>query len=112
MLTVFYAASFAMFSGHNCPIAVLQMYNFMHRNRVSRQGEKQGNLVERFFNKLKYYRWIAIRYDKLGLAFAAMIKFACIRIRLLHDGSTDHNASGVCVPTGHHEHESSLSKAA
>ncbi len=49
---------------------------------------KQRNLVERFFNKLKYYRRIATRYDKLGSAFAAMIKLACIRIRLRHYQST------------------------
>ena len=49
---------------------------------------KQRNLVERFFNKLKYYRRIATRYDKLGSAFSAMIKLACIRIRLRHYEST------------------------
>lgn len=27
---------------------------------------RQRNLVERFFNKLKYYCWITTRYDKLG----------------------------------------------
>ena len=43
---------------------------------------KQRNLVERFFNKLKYFRRIATRYDKLGSAFHAMVKLAFIRIRL------------------------------
>jgi transposase len=49
---------------------------------------KQRNLVERFFNKLKYYRRIATRYDKLGSAFASMVKLACIHIRLRHYEST------------------------
>jgi transposase len=49
---------------------------------------KQRNLVERFFNKLKYYRRIATRYDKLGSAYLAMIKLACIRLRLRHYEST------------------------
>jgi transposase len=49
---------------------------------------KRRNLIERFFNKLKYFRRIATRYDKLGSAFAAMIKLACIRIRLRHYEST------------------------
>jgi transposase len=49
---------------------------------------KQRNLVERFFNKLKYYRRIATRYDKLGSAYLAMVKLACIRIRLRHYEST------------------------
>ena len=49
---------------------------------------KQRNLVERFFNKLKYFRRIATRYDKLGSTFYAMVKLACIRIRLRHYEST------------------------
>lgn len=49
---------------------------------------KQRNLIERFFNKLKYYRWIATRYDKLGSTFLAMTKLACIRLRLRHYEST------------------------
>lgn len=43
---------------------------------------KDRNLVERFFNKLKYFRRIATRYDKLGASFLAMIKLASIRIWL------------------------------
>jgi len=43
---------------------------------------KKRNRVERFFNKLKYFRRIATRYDKLGASFLAMITLACIRIRL------------------------------
>lgn len=49
---------------------------------------KQRNLIERFFNKLKYYRRIATRYDKLGSSFFAMVKLACIRLRLRHYEST------------------------
>lgn len=49
---------------------------------------KKRNLIERFFNKIKYYRRIATRYDKLGSTFAAMVKLACIRIRLRHYEST------------------------
>lgn len=49
---------------------------------------KKRNLVERFFNKLKYFRRVATRYDKLGSAFHAMVKLACIRIRLRHYEST------------------------
>ena len=49
---------------------------------------RQRNLIERFFNKLKYYRRIATRYDKLGSSFLAMVKLACIRLRLRHYEST------------------------
>jgi transposase len=34
---------------------------------------RQRNLIERFFNKLKYYRRIATRYDKLGSELARFI---------------------------------------
>jgi transposase len=49
---------------------------------------RQRNLIERFFNKLKYFRRIATRYDKLGSTFLAMTKLACIRLRLRHYEST------------------------
>jgi len=49
---------------------------------------KDRNRVERFFNKLKYFRRIATRYDKLGQSFLAMIKLACIRIWLRSYEST------------------------
>ena len=59
---------------------------------------KQRNLVERFFNKLKYYRRIATRYDKLGSAFLAMIKLACIRIRSRANESTAQPAFAKWIP--------------
>ena len=38
------------------------------------------NRVERFFNKLKQFRRIAARYEKLAANYLAMIKIATIRI--------------------------------
>ena len=49
---------------------------------------KDRNVIERFFNKLKYFRRIATRYDKLGSCYLAMIKLAAIRICLRHNEST------------------------
>ncbi|WP_418137849.1 IS5 family transposase [Agrobacterium sp. El2ro-1b] len=49
---------------------------------------KKRNLIERFFSKLKCYRRIATRYDKLGMNFLAMTKLACIRLTLRHNEST------------------------
>ncbi|MGB0684433.1 MAG: IS5 family transposase [Magnetovibrionaceae bacterium] len=43
---------------------------------------KDRNLVERFFNKIKFFRRIATRYDKLGTTYLAMVKLAAIRIWL------------------------------
>lgn len=49
---------------------------------------KDRNLVERFFNKIKYFRRIATRYDKLGSCYLTMVKLAAIRIWLRFYEST------------------------
>ncbi len=41
---------------------------------------RQRNLVERFFCKLKHFRRIATRYDKLARNFLAAIALASARI--------------------------------
>ncbi len=38
------------------------------------------NLIERFFNKLKHFRAVATRYDKLPENYLASVKLASIRI--------------------------------
>jgi len=43
---------------------------------------KARNLVERFINKIKHFRRIATRYDKLAANYMAMIKLASIRVWL------------------------------
>jgi transposase len=49
---------------------------------------RQRNHVERFFNKLKQYRRIATRYDKLAATFFAFIQLASVRIFLRSIEST------------------------
>ena len=46
------------------------------------------NLVERVFNKLKYFRTISTGYDKFGSTFYAMVQLARIRVRLSRYEST------------------------
>ena len=43
---------------------------------------RQRNHVERFFNKLKQFRRVATRYEKLGANFFAFVKLASVRIWL------------------------------
>ena len=62
-------------------------------NRISKFRWKkalyrQRNHVERFFNKLKQFRRVATRYDKLGAAFLAFVKLASVRIWLRSIEST------------------------
>ena len=49
---------------------------------------RSRNLVERFFNKIKHFRRIATRYDKLAANYMAMVKLASIRIWLRFYEST------------------------
>ena len=49
---------------------------------------KQRNLVERYFNKLKHFRRIATRYDKLARNFLAAVMLASVRIWIRNYEST------------------------
>lgn len=42
----------------------------------------ERNLIERFFNKLKHFRAVATRYDKLAGNFLAGVQLACAMILL------------------------------
>jgi transposase len=57
------------------------------RNRIKRweydkELYKKRNEVERFFRRVKAYRGISTRYDKLDFMFTAFIWLACICILL------------------------------
>jgi transposase len=56
------------------------------RRRVQRSVDaaiyRQRNLVERFFNKLKHFRRIATRFDKLARNFLAAVLLASTRLWL------------------------------
>jgi transposase len=43
---------------------------------------RAGNLVERFFNKIKHCRRVATRYDKLAANYLAFVQLASIRLWL------------------------------
>lgn len=43
---------------------------------------RERNLVERFFNKLKHFRAIATRYDKLANTFLAAVHMVCVIVWL------------------------------
>jgi len=43
---------------------------------------KERNIIERFFNKLKKFRRVATRYDKLLVNFMGFVKLAAIAIWL------------------------------
>jgi transposase len=56
--------------------------------RWTKALHRERNRVERFFNRLKQFRRIATRYDKLGANFFAFVKLASMRIWLRSIEST------------------------
>ena len=65
--------------------AIANIPNMIRRKRRFRWKKaiyRQRNLIERFFNKLKQFRRIATRYDKLGINFHAFLQLAIVRISL------------------------------
>ena len=71
--------------------AVANIPNMIRRKRRFRWKKalyRQRNLIERFFNKLKQFRRIATRYDKLGATFQAFLQLAVLRISLRSIEST------------------------
>ena len=48
----------------------------------NKQLYRERNLIERFFSKLKHFRRIATRYEKLADNFLAMVQLASIRLWL------------------------------
>ena len=48
----------------------------------SKRLHRERNLIERFFSKLKHYRRVAARYDKLAANFLAMVQLASMRLWL------------------------------
>lgn len=49
---------------------------------------RERNLIERFFSKLKHFRRVATRYDKLAANFLAMVQLASMRLWLRNYEST------------------------
>lgn len=62
--------------------------NVRVRRVVDLEIYRQRNLVERFFNKIKHFRRIATRFDKLARNYLAAVILAAVRLRIRHYEST------------------------
>lgn len=51
-----------------------------HRHRYNKTIYKERNIIERFFAKLKHFRRVATRYDKLLANFLGFVKIAAIAL--------------------------------
>jgi len=55
-----------------------------HPRRYSKRLYKGRNVVERFWNKVKQYRRVATRYDKLDTSYLAFVHLAAVLVVLRH----------------------------
>jgi hypothetical protein len=60
------------------------------------------NFIEHFFSKLKHFRRVATRYDKLAANFLAMVRLASMRLWLRAYESTA-QAAGVGPGSAAHQ---------
>ena len=51
-----------------------------HQHRYNKTIYKERNIIERFFAKLKHFRRVATRYDKLLANFLGFVKIAAIAL--------------------------------
>jgi transposase len=63
-------------------LTIPRLSNEPRRGPFSREIYRQRNVVERTINRLKQFRRIATRYEKLATNFTAMITIACILLWL------------------------------
>lgn len=66
--------------------------NRKHRHCFSKTLYKERNRVERLFNRIKHFRRVATRFEKLARSYLAMIKLASIRLWIRAQEPTVHHA--------------------
>ena len=54
------------------------------KRRYSKRLYKGRNVVERFWSKVKQYRRVATRYDKLDISYLAFVHLAAVLVVLRH----------------------------
>jgi len=68
--------------GHGAEVVIPPKSNTVEPWNCDFYHYKERHLVECFFNKLKHFRRVATRYDKLSAMFQAFTYLACIMIWL------------------------------
>jgi putative transposase len=64
----------------DCKTVIPPKKNRTIQRDYDRDLYKERNVIERFFNKLKQFRRVATRYDKLLVNFMGFVKIAAIAI--------------------------------
>jgi transposase len=71
-----------MIEDQDCTPVIPPKSNRIEEIPFSKRQYKKRNLVERCINKLKQFRHIATRYDRLSSAYLAFAKIAAVRLWL------------------------------
>lgn len=69
-------------AGDGVEVVIPPKRNRKHKRDYDAELYKERNRIERFFNKLKQFRRVATRYDKLLANFMGFVKLAAIAIWL------------------------------
>jgi transposase len=67
----------AVESTHGAEAVIPPRSNRINPRSFDRQTYRHRNLIERFFSRIKHYRRIATRYDKLARSYLAFVQLAC-----------------------------------
>jgi putative transposase len=66
-----------------CRVVIPSMPGRRRKRPLDRDLYKKRHRVENFFQRLKRYRRVATRFEKLAINFFEMVCFACVLIWLL-----------------------------
>lgn len=78
----------ALIEEQGAPPNIPAKSNRKWKSCFSKRLYRERNLIERFFSKLKHFRRVATRYDKLASNFIAMVQLASMRFWLRANEST------------------------
>ena len=69
-------------AAHNATACIPDKSNAVVRHDFDKELYKRRNIIERFFQRIKKYRHIATRYDKLAICFLNFVILAAVMIQI------------------------------
>ncbi len=69
-------------SEHKAKACIPDKSNAVVTHEFDKELYKARNIIERFFNRIKHYRHIATRYDKLSVCFLNFVLLATVMIKI------------------------------
>ena len=69
-------------ASHNAVVCIPDKSNAVVKHDFDKELYKQRNIIERFFHRIKKFRHISTRYDKLSVCFLSFVILAAIMIQI------------------------------